>query len=128
MLEVSEEVFDEIYFNTQGMSFGGVWSYTKYCPGWAVPEAFSGFDGRKDFFFRCLKRFMDSNLLMLHKAGEVIDGSIEDKLNLLNDRFPSSEEGVDMGGDAVWFYTDACPAEPAWILKGEDGVEFIDWA
>lgn len=128
MEEVSDAVSDEIYSITRGMSLGGLWSYARYSPGWVVPAPFAGFDGQKKFFFCCLRRFMTSKLLVLHKAGELLCGTVEEQLKLFSSSFPHSEEEVDIGGDAIWFYTESCPCEPAWVMKGDDGKERLDWA
>ena len=57
-----------------------------------------------------------------------MDDDVDDQVEKFMSVFPFSKENVEIGGGGAWFYTEICPAEPVWVVIGEDGVEWFDWA
>lgn len=127
-LIMDEALFNVIYESSLGMSLTGLWANTEYVDGWVVPAEFQGFDRHRQLFFFCLRRMLNERKLLLQKNRVISDDSFDDQIEKFQAVFPSSKKDVDMGGGGAWFYTERCPAEPVWVVIGEDGVEWLDWA
>lgn len=127
-LIMDEALFNVIYESSLGMSLTGLWGNTEYADGWVVPAKFQGFDRHRQLFFFCLRRMLNERKLLLQKNWVIINDSVDDQIENFQSVFPLSNEDVNMGGGGVWFYTERCPAEPVWVMAGQDGAEWFDWA
>ncbi|AXI83686.1 DUF596 domain-containing protein [Xylella taiwanensis] len=85
------------------------------------------FGERKNDFLFLLRKLLDDGDLILAKKDEFVRGTKEELVDLFRKAFPASDEEVDLGGGGLWFFTDECPGEAVWILKGENGKFYFEW-
>lgn len=83
-------------------------------------DHYESYEINKDIFIYKLRRWITDGKLLLGKDGVLLEGSIDEQLNLIRNSFPNPED--DTVCTKNWFYFDDSPVNNAvWILD-----EFID--
>lgn len=106
----------------EGLSFGNLWKNIHEDS--VMGSIVLSFDEEKEIFLWFVQRLLEDGRIKLASHDKYLQGSIEEQLKLLKERFPDNQEEMDNGAfDGFWFLSDKCPCGIVWIH--ENGYE--DW-
>ncbi|PHM45616.1 DUF596 domain-containing protein [Xenorhabdus miraniensis] len=140
---VSENEYEQIIMLSEGNSLETLFRYSRpYPTSIEIPPSFT-FEHRKEIFFWLLERLMKDGHLNLGKKGKLLEGTIEEQIDLFRKTLPTpryhypfwdqpqniienllpnltSEEPYEIPD---WFNGDECPATAVWVYPNG----YVEW-
>ena len=86
IIDIRDEVYEELYECSSGMSASALWGEVVIYLGETSP-----YEERKQFFLSVMYRLMKEGRLKLAFQGKFLEGTIEEQVALYSERWPKNE-------------------------------------
>ena len=90
IIDIRDEVYEELYECSSGMSASALWGEVVIYLGETSP-----YEDRKQFFLSVMYRLMKEGRLKLAFQNKFLEGTIKEQLALYSERWPKNEDDLD---------------------------------